>query len=99
MIIKLLIEHHLECLSLERSCRGLSESTCVKMSHCWKSHALAHILLKTYVNYTCFRVFTLGIGSGVSTSLIEGLARAGNGKAEFISNNDLIQSKVYFKLI
>ena len=43
MIVKLLTEHHLECLSLKGGCRGLSESTHVKMPHCWKSHTLAHI--------------------------------------------------------
>ena len=44
MIVKLLTEHHLEFLSLKGGCRGLSESTHVKMPRCWKSHALAHIL-------------------------------------------------------
>ena len=39
MIVKPLTEHHLEFLSLNGSCRGLSESTLVKMSNCWKSHA------------------------------------------------------------
>ena len=43
MIIKLLTEHHLEFLSLKRGCRGTSESTHVKMPHCWKSHATAHM--------------------------------------------------------
>ena len=42
MIVKLLTELHLECLSLKGGCRGSSESTGVKMPHCWKSHALAH---------------------------------------------------------
>ena len=46
MIVKLLIEHHFEFLSLKGGCRGSSESTHVKMSNCWKSHALAHI--RTY---------------------------------------------------
>ena len=41
--VKLLTEHHLEFLSLEGGCTGSSESTLVKMPHCWKSHALAHI--------------------------------------------------------
>ena len=42
MIVKLLTEHHLEFLSLKGGCRGSSESTLVKMSNCWKSHAAAH---------------------------------------------------------
>ena len=47
MIVKLLTERHLEFLSLNRGCTGSSESTHVKVPHCWKSHALAHIILKT----------------------------------------------------
>ena len=43
MIFKLLTERHLEFLSLKGVCRGSSESTLVKMSNCWKSHATAHI--------------------------------------------------------
>ena len=43
MIVKLLTEHHLEFLSLKGGCRGSSESTHVKMPHCWKCHAKAHI--------------------------------------------------------
>ena len=45
MIVKLLAAHHLEFLSLKGGCRGLSESTHVKMPHCWKSHALAQYFL------------------------------------------------------
>ena len=43
MIVKLLTEHQLEFLSLKGGCRGSSESTHVKMPHCWKSHATAHL--------------------------------------------------------
>ena len=43
MIVKLLTEHNLEFLSLNGGFRGSSESTHVKMPHCWKSHALAQI--------------------------------------------------------
>ena len=42
MIVKLLTEHHLEFLSLTGGCRGSSESTLVKIPHCWKSHPVAH---------------------------------------------------------
>ena len=54
MIVKLLTEHHLECLSLKRGCRGSSESTPNKISHCWKSHALAHILIILLVVFLGF---------------------------------------------
>ena len=53
MIVRLLTEHHLAFLSLKESCRGSSESTHVKMPHCWKSHALAH-LSSTERNYLMF---------------------------------------------
>ena len=43
MIVKLLIEHHYKFLSLKGDCRGSSESTLVKMSNCWKSHAAAQL--------------------------------------------------------
>ena len=43
MSVKLLTEHHLEFLSLKRGCTGSSESTLVKMPHCWKSHVTAHL--------------------------------------------------------
>ena len=45
MTVKLLTEHHLEFLSLKGGCTGSSKSTHVNMSHCWKSHALAHYMI------------------------------------------------------
>ena len=42
MIVKLLTVYHLEFLILTGGCKGSSESTLVKMSDCWKSHALTH---------------------------------------------------------
>ena len=44
MIVKLLTEHHLEFLSLTGGFTGSSESTLIKMPHCWKSHVLAQII-------------------------------------------------------
>ena len=41
MTVKLLTEHHLEFLSLIGGCTGSSESTLVKIPHCWKSHVTA----------------------------------------------------------
>ena len=43
MTVELLTEHHLEFVSLKGGCTGLSESTHVKMPHCWKSLVTAHI--------------------------------------------------------
>ena len=43
MNIKLFNEHNLEFLSLKEDYTGLSESIHVKMPHCWKSNAAAHL--------------------------------------------------------
>ena len=48
MIVKLPTGHHLDFVSSKGGCRGSSESTHVKMPHCWKSHATAHLLSKVY---------------------------------------------------
>ena len=43
MSVKLLIELNLVFLSLTGGCTGSSESTLVKMAHCWKSHVTVQI--------------------------------------------------------
>ena len=43
MSVKLLTEHHLRFPSLKGGCTGSSESTLVKMPHCWKSRVTAHV--------------------------------------------------------
>ena len=43
LTLGLLIEHHLEFLSLKGDCTGSSESIHVKMPHCWKSYVAAQI--------------------------------------------------------
>ena len=49
MSVKLLTEHHLEFLIPKGGCPGSSESTHVKMPHCWKSRVMAHICLHTCI--------------------------------------------------
>ena len=43
MSVKLLTEHRLEFVSLKGDCTGSSESTLVKMPHCWKSQVAANL--------------------------------------------------------
>ena len=45
MSVKLLTEHNFEFLSFKGCCTGSSESTLVKMPHCWKSHFAAKMAL------------------------------------------------------
>ena len=58
MTVKLLTEHYLEFLSFKGGCTGSSESTLVKVSNCWKSHAAAHLSLlsgdpRVFLSYKC----------------------------------------------
>ena len=56
MTVKLLTEQHLESLSLKGGWTCSSESTLVKMPHCWISHVVAQMqcLLLSIARYTCF---------------------------------------------
>ena len=61
MSVKLLTEHKLEFLSLKGGCTGSFESTLVKMSHCWKSHVMAHMYryLCIFQNFNIYkRIFS-----------------------------------------
>ena len=69
MSVKLLTENHLEFLSLKGGCTGSSESTLVKMSHCWKSHVASHMYSIDYTDvqaclnlYCLFRFFFAFVG-------------------------------------
>ena len=45
--VKLLIELNLVFPSITGGCKGSSESTLVKMAHCWKSHVTVQTFLNT----------------------------------------------------
>ena len=62
MIVKLLTKHHLEFLSLKGGCRGSAESTLVKMSNCWKSHAQMQVPNKKLQRLTHSCLLQLFIG-------------------------------------
>ena len=52
MSVKLLTEHYLEFLSLKGGCTGSSESTLVKMPHCYKSRVAAQIkVIVTFISW------------------------------------------------
>ena len=59
MIVKLLTEHHLEFLSLKGGCTGSSESTLVKMSNCWKSHATADYIFTESLKILLLRLICI----------------------------------------
>ena len=59
MSVKLLTEHHLECLSLKRLLSS-SESTLVKMPHCWKSHAAAQLYIIIIIGFFFINVHVQG---------------------------------------
>ena len=77
LIVKLLTENHLEFLNLTGGCRGSSESAHVKMAHCWKSHATAHILNlylpKLAVDVEIVDVVKLEIAAEIHNAEIEDL--------------------------
>ena len=53
MTVKLLTEHHLEFISLKGVCTGSSESTLVKIPHCWKSHVMAQLCCRAHLIESC----------------------------------------------
>ena len=57
MIVKLLTEHYLEYLSLKVGCTGSSESTLIKMPHCWNhmSWLIFFICCSIVVMYCLFQ--------------------------------------------
>ena len=56
MSFKLLTEYHFEFLRITEGCTDSSESTLVKMPHCWKSHDMVHFL--SWVSFFfCIRFF------------------------------------------
>ena len=73
MSVKLLTEHLLEVVSFKEGCTGSSESTLIKMPHCWKSHALAHLVLIACGSSSFPRAFAAHIhkvGSGKNESAL-----------------------------
>ncbi|KAF2110839.1 von Willebrand factor type A domain-containing protein [Lophiotrema nucula] len=61
----------------------------------WDQKALFDYLNKeVQESQAPIRVFTLGIGNGVSHSLIEGIARAGNGFSQAVGEGEKMDSKV-----
>ena len=111
MIIKLLTEHHLEFLSLTGGCGGSSESTIIKMTNCWKSHAMAHILLYCCISagYSIFAkvfIYTFSVNKGLMALTLldqwnfpQSLTQLSlDGPLYYIEGSQVIISKIYFFL-
>ena len=106
MTVKLLTEHHLEFLSLKGGCRGSSESTLVKMSNCWKSHAAAQIFLcvgfyqsvKTHLilqgtNQNCLIIFFAHILSDMNPAYLWFFLALTNKKQDSNNTTNLMPQK------
>ena len=58
-------EQHLEFLGLKGGCTDSSESTHVKMQHCWKSHVAVHMYVLQYMHE-----YTVSIDGTLISNLI-----------------------------
>ena len=101
MTVKLLAKQHLEFLSLKGGCTGSSESTLVKMPHCWKSRVVAQMenvmvfLLIFMKNKTTFHVNIL-----LTDYCMKYQVRGGNTKTIMIStsNNNYVKNIMIIKV-
>ncbi|KAI0430368.1 von Willebrand factor type A domain-containing protein [Xylaria sp. FL1042] len=59
----------------------------------WDQENLFSMIEKASTDYKC-RFFSLGIGSGASTSLVEGIATAGNGLSQFVTEGEKMDKKM-----
>ena len=64
------------------------------------NHTVIHCVISFSFTLIYHRVFTFGIGSGgVSTELVKGIARGGNGRAEFVHEGERMQPKVCYQTL
>ena len=66
MSVKLLTEHRVEFVSLKGDCTDWSESTLVKMPHCWKSHVAAFMI---YIGFEPLGTFISQRKGKIQTSI------------------------------
>ncbi|KAI3343741.1 von Willebrand factor type A domain-containing protein [Ustulina deusta] len=59
----------------------------------WNQESLFDMIQKASADYKC-RFFSLGIGSGASTALVEGIATAGNGFSQFVAEGEKMDMKM-----
>ena len=91
MNVKLVLtEHLLEFLSLKGGCRGSSESTLVKMPHCWKSHATAQIVSWFVVCYTHTMNTNLNYLSSIGYSKLQNLCLNLNEVKTYLSPRSFV---------
>ena len=65
----------------------------------YNNHTVIHCVISFNFTLIYHRVFTFGVGSGVSTELVKGIARAGDGRAEFVHAGERMQPKVHYQTL
>ena len=78
MSVELLTENHWEFLSLKVGFTDSSESTLVKMSHCWKSHDTAEMHIFTSQEYKVDRYKVHNYGGVTEQSTVSRIKKKNN---------------------
>ncbi|PSN70501.1 hypothetical protein BS50DRAFT_571725 [Corynespora cassiicola Philippines] len=76
-----------------RNNKGNTELMLLTDGDIWSQQELFDYV-QTQTNGGRVRVFPIGIGAGVSSALIEGVARAGRGFAQMVANNEKLNAKL-----
>ena len=90
MIVKLLTEDHLEFLSSKGGCTGSSESTLVKIPHCWKSHVVAQM---HFHYFSLFRT-SCSLKISINTRGMTNFQWTGHSNETVLKDNNVLRSLV-----
>ena len=104
MNVKLLIEQHLEFLSLKGGCTGSSESIRVKMPHYWKSHFTAQLFYASVMGFYKLGLFIFKLARFQLVSHADNLCkqfgpRSGRIQCQARSGSELLDTLMVFRKV